>query len=59
MDYGTFYPFRSQQPAMIGAAIVGLGRWGKAIVEAAQGKSERLRFVCGISKEPELVSDFA
>jgi len=44
---------------MIGSAIVGLGRWGKAIVEAVQGRSRRLRFVRGISKEPELVTDFA
>jgi predicted dehydrogenase len=44
---------------MINAAIVGLGRWGKNIVEAAQGKSKRLRFVCGICKEPELVAGFA
>ena len=44
---------------MINAAIVGLGRWGKSIVEAVQGKSARLRFVRGVSKEPDLVGDFA
>jgi predicted dehydrogenase len=44
---------------MIDAAIVGLGRWGKAIVEAVQGKSRRLRFVRGVSKEPEAVRAFA
>jgi predicted dehydrogenase len=44
---------------MIDAAIVGLGRWGKGIVEAAQGKSQRLRFVRGICKEPEQLADFA
>src|SRR5436305_12002653 len=44
---------------MINAAIVGLGRWGKAIVEAVQGKSERLRFVRGVSKEPREVAGFA
>lgn len=44
---------------MIDAAVIGLGRWGKNIVEAVQGKSKRLRFVRGISKEPELVRDFA
>jgi len=43
---------------VIGSAIVGLGRWGRAIIEAAQ-RSERLRFVRGISKEPETVVDFA
>ena len=44
---------------MINAAIVGLGRWGKAIVEAVQGKSERLRFVRGVSQEPGEVAGFA
>src|SRR5262245_43394324 len=44
---------------MINAAVVGLGRWGKSIVEAAQGKSKRLRFIRGVSKEPGLVRDFA
>jgi predicted dehydrogenase len=44
---------------MIDAAVIGLGRWGKNIVEATQGKSKRLRFIRGVSKEPELVRDFA
>jgi predicted dehydrogenase len=44
---------------MINAAVIGLGRWGKNIVESAQGKSKRLRFIRGVSKEPEQVSDFA
>jgi predicted dehydrogenase len=42
---------------MIDAAIIGLGRWGKGIVQSAQGT--RLRFIRGVSKEPELVRDFA
>jgi predicted dehydrogenase len=44
---------------MIDAAVIGLGRWGKNIVEAVQGKSKRLRFIRGVSKEPELVREFA
>ncbi len=44
---------------MINAAIVGLGWWGKNIVNAIQHKSERLRFIRGVSKEPETVRDFA
>src|SRR6478735_4084174 len=44
---------------MINAAVIGLGRWGKNIVEAVQGKSRRLRIIRGVSKEPELVRDFA
>src|SRR5436309_428310 len=42
----------TKEHAMIDAAIVGLGRWGKAIVEAVQGKSTRLRFVRGVSESP-------
>jgi predicted dehydrogenase len=44
---------------MINAAVIGLGRWGKNIVESVQGKSKRLHFIRGVSKEPELVADFA
>ena len=44
---------------MIDAAIIGLGRWGKGIVESVQGKSKRLHFVRGVSKEPDQVRDFA
>jgi len=44
---------------MINAAVIGLGRWGKNIVDAIQGKSPRLRIIRGVSKEPELVTDFA
>ena len=38
---------------MIDAAIVGLGRWGKTLVEAVQGKSEGLRFTCAVSRDPD------
>ena len=44
---------------MIDAAIIGLGRWGKGIVQSAQGRSKRLRFIRGVSKEPDEVRDFA
>ncbi|MBI4190467.1 MAG: Gfo/Idh/MocA family oxidoreductase [Betaproteobacteria bacterium] len=44
---------------MINAAIAGLGWWGKNIVNAVQDKSERLRFIRGVSKEPDTVRDFA
>jgi predicted dehydrogenase len=45
--------------SMIHAAIVGLGWWGKNLVGAVQGKSDRLRFVRGVSIEPEPVRAFA
>src|SRR4029079_13778580 len=44
---------------MINAAIIGLGRWGKSLVTAVQGKSRKLRFVHGVSKEPDDVRAFA
>ena len=36
---------------MINAALVGLGWWGKNILKAVQGKSDKIRFVHGVSKE--------
>ena len=44
---------------MIDATIVGLGWWGKNLVNAVQGKSTRLRFIRGVSKEPDGVREFA
>ncbi len=49
----------AQDTTMINAAVIGLGRWGKNIVESVQGKSKRLHVIRGVSKEPELVGDFA
>src|SRR5262249_7583881 len=40
----------------IDAAIVGLGRWGRALVDSVQGKSDKLRFVLGV--EPEMTRQF-
>jgi predicted dehydrogenase len=44
---------------MINAAIIGLGRWGKSLVTAVQGKSQKIRFIHGVSKEPGDVRAFA
>lgn len=43
---------------MIEAAIVGLGRWGKTLVGAVQGKSDKLRFTRAVSREPSRHADF-
>ena len=32
---------------MISAAIVGLGRWGRTLVNSVQGKSTAIRFTAG------------
>ena len=44
---------------MIDAAIVGLGRWGRTLVEAVQDRSDRLRFVSAVSRNPGRIHDFA
>ncbi|HVH82019.1 MAG TPA: Gfo/Idh/MocA family oxidoreductase, partial [Stellaceae bacterium] len=43
---------------MIDAAIVGLGRWGKTLVEAVQGKSDKIRFTRAVSRDPAQHRDF-
>jgi len=46
---------------MINAAIVGIGWWGQKIVSAVQGnstRSTRMRFIRGVSKEPDAVREF-
>jgi len=44
---------------MINAGIVGLGWWGKNLVEAVQGKSDRLRFIRGACRNHAPVAGFA
>src|SRR5262245_15000921 len=43
---------------MLNAAIIGLGWWGKRLVESVQG-STVIRFSRGVTLEPELARDFA
>lgn len=44
---------------MLDAAIVGLGWWGKVMVRAVQGRSERIRFVAGTARDPGPHAAFA
>src|SRR5260221_13881365 len=44
---------------MISAAIVGLGRWGRTLVNSVQDKSDRLRFTHAVSRDPARVGEFA
>ena len=37
---------------MINAAMVGLGWWGKTLVESVQGTSDDIQFVAGVSRTP-------
>lgn len=44
---------------MINAAIVGLGWWGKNIADAVQDKSNKLRFVHGVTQELDAAREYA
>jgi len=44
---------------MIDAAIVGMGSWGRTLVNAVQGSSPRIRFVAGATGTPSKVADYA
>jgi predicted dehydrogenase len=43
---------------MIRAAIVGIGHWGRTLVSAVQGKSDKIRFVAGHTRTPAKVEAF-
>lgn len=43
---------------MLDAAIVGLGRWGRNLVNSVQGKSAHLRFVRGVAMELDAAREF-
>ena len=44
---------------MINAAIIGLGRWGQNLVNSVQGKSDAIRFVAGMVRNPGKAQDYA
>ena len=44
---------------MINAAIVGLGWWGKVLVQSVQNKSDKIRFTAGAVRTPSKVAEFA
>jgi predicted dehydrogenase len=43
---------------MIRAGIVGLGRWGRSLVNAVAGKSDDIRFVLAATRTPANTQDF-
>jgi predicted dehydrogenase len=55
---GAGRPRARSQPAMIRAAIVGLGWWGRTIVRRLDG-SDRLRLVRAVDVKPEAAAPFA
>jgi predicted dehydrogenase len=44
---------------VIDAAIVGLGRWGRSLVESVQGRSDKLRFAVGVEPDAAARREFA
>jgi predicted dehydrogenase len=44
---------------MLKAAIVGMGRWGRVLVDSVQGRSEAIRFVAGSTGTPEKAAAWA
>ena len=43
---------------MINAAIIGLGRWGRALVASVQGRSDAIRFVLAHPRTRGPAEDF-
>jgi predicted dehydrogenase len=37
---------------VLNVAIYGMGNWGSRLIDSVQGKSEKIRFVCGITRNP-------
>lgn len=44
---------------MIHAAIVGVGRWGRTLVDSVQGKSAKIGFTRALARRPATAEDFA
>lgn len=44
---------------MINAAVVGLGRWGRNLVDCTQGKTDKIRFTTGVARTPDKARDYA
>lgn len=44
---------------MLNVAIIGLGAWGKRLVDSVQGKSEKIRFTHAVTRTPSKVEEFA
>lgn len=37
---------------MLNVAIYGMGNWGSRLIASVQGKSDKIRFTCGITRDP-------
>lgn len=43
---------------MLTVGIVGLGSWGRRLVESVQGKSDRIRFATAVTRHPDKIKAF-
>ncbi len=43
---------------MLNIGIIGLGGWGRRLVESVQGKSDRIRFAAGVTATPAKAEAF-
>ena len=43
---------------MIRTAVVGIGHWGRTVINAVQGRSGKIRFVAGQTRTPSKVEAF-
>ena len=43
---------------MLNAAIVGVGRWGRLLVDSVQGKSDLIRFGAGVTRTRAKAEDY-
>jgi predicted dehydrogenase len=48
-----------QDKQMLNVGIIGLGGWGRRLVESVQGKSDRIRFVAAVTGTPAKAEPFA
>jgi predicted dehydrogenase len=55
----SWIKFSRRETRMINAAMVGLGWWGKVLVQSVQNKSDKIRFTAGAVRTPSKVADFA
>jgi len=44
---------------MLKAAIVGMGRWGQTLIDSVQDSSDEIKFIAGVSRNPENLSEYS
>lgn len=61
MRHGSLYLYRASvtineltytEESMLNVAIYGMGNWGSRLIDSVQGKSSKIKFTCGITRDP-------